>query len=612
LAQFSDPTIQAISQQPKRKTISDKDLNYSYLTTYQRINLMRVALDIEWTRYVPQSRDLAAHFDPTRWYEYLDFQDIPKQEEVQIKILNGTPADSLDAMVSGVSVGAAPAAQEWFDYDLDRADLMKVFDVQEWLHTEKMGSQRTIQNSNFYTNFSIFLRDAIVNIGGCMFVERDKKDVFKTTIFRPGQYRIALDANGLPTAFQRTFRLTCRQIIETYGKRVDVGGGKTEWDISNFSQNVVTKAQSGLWDTWIDVIHHVGPNADFDPSMLASKYNQWKSVYYELGVPPQVDIQQPEKFLREEGYDYFPIIFFPWETDGKGAYAINNPGIKALADTKELFFLEQQYMLALDMATNKPLAHSEDIQDVDTLPGGETILPQGTQAKDAIVPLYEVDLDLAHLEQRIEKKEQAVKQHFMADFFRRLVDNEQKQPITATEVVEIKKEIMILLGPAFHGLTKYCLTPFIQIVFHLRKKAGLVAPAPMVMDRTNLKPKFTSVIAKALQMGDFSLLQSGVEFVTAMAKDIPNSVHVMDEYKIIKKGWDILGIDPDTLKKPEDYQATLQAVAKQQQAEQAAKSAPAMASAAQTASETPAPGGQGGSMLDQLAAMRQGGTGVNA
>lgn len=601
----SDPTIQAASKQPVRKTISDKDLNYAYLTTYQRINQTRVALDLEWTRFVPQSRDLAAHFDPTRWYEYLNFQDIAKQEEVQIKILNGTPADSLDAMVAGVSAGGASAAQEWFEYDLDRQDLMKVWEVQQWLHDEKKASQRTVQNSNFYVNFPIFLRDAIVNIGGCMFIEADKKNVFKTTIFRPGQYRIALDADGYPTAFQRTFRKKVRQIIEEFCKRVPVGGGKTELDISNISQNVVTSAQSGLWDKWIDVIHHIGPNADFDSSMLASKYNQWKSVYYELGVPPEVDIQQPERFLREEGYDYFPIVFFPWETDGKSPYAINNPGIKALADTKELFFLEQQYMLALDMNTNKPLAHSEDIQDVDTLPGGDTVLPSGTAAKDAIVSLYDVDLDLAQLESRIEKKEQAVKQHFMADFFRRLVDNENKEPITATEVIEIKKEIMVLLGPAFHGLTKFALTPFIQIVYHLRKKAGLVATAPMVMEKSKMTPKFTSVIAKALQMGDFSLLQSGVEFLTKMAEIIPNAVHLMDEYEVGKEAFDILGLPPKTLKTADAYQAALQQVAKQQAQEQAAKSAPAMASAAQTAQQTPTP--DGGNMLDQLMNMNKAG-----
>jgi hypothetical protein len=601
----SDPTLLKLSQQPKRKTISNKDLNYAYLTTYQRVNLTRVQLDLEFTRFVAQARDLAAHFDPTRWYEYWDFFDIPKQEEVQVKILNGTPADSLDAMVSGLSAGAASAAQEWFEYDLDRQDLMKVWEVEQWLHDEKKASQRTVQNSNFYVNFPIFLRDAIVNLGGCMFIERDAKNVFKTTIFRPGQYRIALDTNGYPTVFMRTFRKTVRQVIEEFGERVDVGNGETELDISNFSQRIISYAQSGLWDKWIDIIHYIGPNSEFDTTKLASKYNQWKSLYYEMGVPPEVDIQFPEKFLREEGYDYFPIIYFPWETDGKSAYAINNPGIKALADTKELFFLEQQYMLALDMTTNKPLAHSEDVQDVDTLPGGETVLPQGTAAKDAIVPLYEVDLDLNHLEVRIEKKEQAVKQHFMADFFRRLVDNENKEPITATEVIEIKKEIMVLLGPAFHGLTKYALTPFIQIVYHLRKKAGLVATAPMVMEKSKMTPKFTSVIAKALQMGDFSLLQSGVEFLTAMAKIIPNAVHLMNEYEVGKEAFDILGLPPKTLKTQDEYQGALQQVAKQQAAETAAKAAPAMASAAQTAQQTPAPGG--GTMLDQLMNMNQAG-----
>jgi hypothetical protein len=615
MVQASDPTILAISKQPPVKTISDKELNFSYLTTYQRINLTRVQWDLEFTRFIPQSRELAQHFDPTRYYEYFDFFDLPKQEEVQVKILNGTPLDSVNAMVAGMSAGCAPAAQEWFDYTLNKPSIEKMFEVQQWLHDEKAASEQTIQQSNFYPNFAIFLRDFIIQPGACMLIERDPVDVFRTTIFRFGQYRIALDAKGYPTGFGRTFRKTVRQVIEEFGRRVPVGNGETQLDISNFSQRIISYAQAGLWDKFIDIYHYVGPNSEHDTTMLASKYNQWKSVYHELGVPPETDALYPERFLREEGYDYFPVIFGAWETNGKDAYATNNPAIQALADTKELYFLEQQLMLAIDLDNNPPVAKHPDIQEVDMLPGGDTTVSEAAANTTwgGIKSLRDVQHDKQSVKDRIHEKEEAVKQHFMADFFRRLVDNENKQPITATEVVEIKKEIMVLLGPAFGQITKFVLTPFIQIVFHLRKKAGLVQPAPLVMDKMKIEPKFISTIAKALKMGDFSLLQSGVGFLSDLSKQIPNAVHLMEEYEVAKGAFDILGIDPKMLKTKEDYNAALQAVAKQQQAETAAKAAPAMAGAAQTLSQTPAPGGDPGTtMLEQLSQMNQAGTGFRA
>lgn len=589
--------------QPVTKTISDEELELGHLSTYQKLVITRVQLDLEFERFRPLARELAENFDPHRWYEF--FEDFPKQEEANAKILSGVPGDSLDAEVAGLFSGmTGGGTQEWFDYDLGRPDLEQVYEVKQWLSDVKEDSERLLAKTNFYSVFPVCLRDFLIQPGMCYFIEEDFNDVARFVPFRFGQYRIGLNKDGYPEVFMRTFRYTVRQVVEKFGKRVN-----GELDISNFSQRIVNHIQSKLWDNWIDIVHFVVTSSDVDPSMIAAKHKKFKEYYYEQGIPPEVGTNEPERFLKESGYDYFPIIFCPYETNGKDAYATNTPGKRALPDTKELYFLEQQYMTNLELRNNPPLAKSVEISDVDSLPGGETDIPEGTKVQEGIQSLFKAELDLDHLARRIAAKEDSVKKHFMADFFRMLIDDERKQPITATEVLEKKKEVMVLLGPAFGQLTKYCLEPTINIFYYLMQKQGKVRPAPSVMGNIIMQVKFISVIAKALKMGDYQSLVTASEYIQKMVEMDPNIIHAADTFEMVKEVVDTLGLPPKFMRSPQEYQDRVQAAQKAAQAEQQAKTLPAMAGAAQSLSQTPM---GGDSALSRLLEMHQNGSGVAA
>lgn len=569
---------------PKPATITEEQLKQFEMSDYTRITKARTSMDFVFERFKPLARELAENFDPHRWYEF--FEDNDAQEAAMAKILNGVPGQALDAAVAGIFSSATPATQQWILFKTGNKQLEQIWEVAQWLHDFTDDVEAVLQDSNFYAQFPLCLRDFIVQPGGCFFIEPDANEVFRIKPFRFGQYRVAVDKNGYPTQWSMTDRMTVRQIIEAFGKRVDVGDGKTELSTENLSETVVNYILDRNFDAEIDIILFVGPNNEYDPSMLAAKYNKWALWYYEGSVPIQGNNPENEnKFLWKTGYDYFPVVFFPWETNGKDPYATNNLAKRALPDTKELYFLEKMYMTILELVGNPPTIKHPDMQEVDMLPGGQTDAPEGVDAEKAVATLYKQSFDFAHLEQRIEKKELMVTRHFMADFFRMLLDSEGKAVQTATYWLEKKKEVMVLLGTAFGQLTKFGLEPFINIVVHLMRKQGKIRPAPAVMKDVVMNVKFVSVIAKALRMADLSSVQAGRDFVEGLDPEKDSISKAVDEYEMVKYYFEILDL-PTKLITPEDvYKKMLENDAKARAAEAQAKMMPAAAGAAKNLSE---------------------------
>lgn len=560
------------------RTLPNDALNAGRLSTYQKVQLTRNQLELEWQRFKPLARQLADNYDPHRWYEF--YEDLDAQEAANAKILNETPGIAADTMVSGLCAGMAPSTQEWFEFTVNNPVVEQIWEVKQWLYDTQKDIELIIQQSNFYPSFPLCMRDFVLSTGGCFMILPDPAQVFRMVPFRPGQYRIGLDKNGYPTVFSATMRMTLRQMVEMFGDR---DPDNDELIIENFSDRAVNAMKSNLWDQWFDIVLSINPNEDMDPNSLAAKKRYgWRVRYWELGNPP---LEEPERWLMDTAMDYFPVVFFPYETNGKDAYAVNCPGKRALPAVKELYFLEQQYTLALDLKTDPPIAKHPDIKEVDSLPGGEIDLPENAVGDKAIQTLFKVDLDMQHLAARIDSKENKINTIFFVDFFRMLVDREGKEPLTATEVMEKKKEIMTLLTTAYGQGTKYGLEPAVNIIYHLAQKQGRLRPAPAIMGKMKLDVKFQSIIAKALAMTDLSSLQAALDFLEKFMAVNPNAAFLLDEYETFKNFMGILSLPPHLMPSKEDYARIKQQAAQAKQAETQAQVLPAAATAAQKLSQ---------------------------
>jgi hypothetical protein len=100
---------------------------------------------------------------------------------------------------------------------------------------------------------------------------------------------------------------------------------------------------------------------------MTSKYKKFYSCYYEKA-------NGDDRFLRESGYDEFPVLTCRWSVTGQDVYGTDCPGMTALGDVLQLQFGEKKSMQALDKLVNPPLAAPASLFNkvINQLPGGVT------------------------------------------------------------------------------------------------------------------------------------------------------------------------------------------------------------------------------------------------
>src|SRR6185436_10937755 len=118
-------------------------------------------------------------------------------------------------------------------------------------------------------------------------------------------------------------QMTVRQIVDEFGYP-DGKHRPIDWtNISEFVKNLWT---AGNRETWVEVTHFVIPNDDWDPNALESKYKRFYSCYYETQVNSAAGSNPgaggglaalDNRFLRESGYDYFPVLCPRWSVTGE-------------------------------------------------------------------------------------------------------------------------------------------------------------------------------------------------------------------------------------------------------------------------------------------------------
>ena len=121
-------------------------------------------------------------------------------------------------------------------------------------------------------------------------------------------------------------------------------------DMSNFSTQLINHWNRANYETWIDVCHAVWPNPDFNPSKLEAKFKRFRSYYWEKGIGNNSNNEvfaalREDKFLRQSGYDFFPVLAPRWEVSGEDVYGTDCPGMTSLGDIRQLMTGEKRSML---------------------------------------------------------------------------------------------------------------------------------------------------------------------------------------------------------------------------------------------------------------------------
>ncbi|MCK5236714.1 MAG: phage tail protein, partial [Deltaproteobacteria bacterium] len=420
-------------------------------------------------------------------------------------------------------------------------------ETKAWLHIVTQRLIAVFLRSNLYRALPTLYADMGTFATGAMLIEEDFDHVVRFYTFPIGSYMLALDEKLRVSVFYREFRYTVRQIVAKFGMTEE--GKVIDWSV--ISNEVKTCWDNKQFDQLFDICHVIEPNQDFNPNLLGSK--KFNSLYYEKGKKGK-GTYAVNSFLRERGYDDFPVLCGRWETTGEDVYGTQCPGMVALGDIKALQLLHKRKLQAIEKMVNPPMTGPTAMKkgNVSILPGDMTYADEG-QSK-GFRPAHEVNLRLADIKEEIREVQARIQKAFYEDLFLMLASTDRRE-ITAREIDERHEEKLLALGPVLEQLNQDILDPLIDITFNIMLKQGLIPEPPEVLRGEVLKVEYISIMHQAQKLAGLSAIEKLARFTGELAQVNPEVLDKVDFDELVEEYAEIVGVPPKIVLPEEEVDA---------------------------------------------------------
>ncbi len=452
--------------------------------------------------------------------------------------------------------GVTSPSRPWFRLSVPDLDLSELGPVRIWLEMVTRRIQTVFLKSNLYQTLPITYKDMGTFATGAIFFEEDFDDVIRTFPLPIGSYMIANDEKLQVKVFAREFRMTVRQIVEKFGRQED---GEIDW--TNISDHTKHQWDAEHKELWIDVVHFVGPNPDFDRNRIESKFKKFESVYYERGAAysstrttagPTTD---HEKFLRESGYDFFPVLAPRWEITGEDVYGTDCPGMTALGDIRQLQLGERRAMQAIEKMVNPPMTGPASLRSrsPSILPGGMTFSDE-REGQKGFRPIHDVDPRILELEKKQTQVRKRIESAYFVDLFL-LTAGSDRREVTAREIDERHDEKLVALGSVLERLNQDLLDPLIDLTFNIMVRQGLIPEPPPEIQELDLKVEYISIMAVAQKLIGLGGIERLAAFAGQMSQFNPEVLDKLDMDQMMDEYADVIGTPANLVVSDEDVAA---------------------------------------------------------
>lgn len=572
-------------------------------TRRQFYNAMFSVLDQDRQAFIPLWRDLNTHILPSK-SRFLGSQvNVPDIRNRSI--INSAPTLAARTLGEGMNAGITSQARPWFKLGPDDEDLSEDDNVTIWLHKETAGMINSFSRTNFYDVMPDVYEDAGTYGTSAIFVEEHDENLLHFFHLPVGSYWLGNDAWDKPRVFFRKFMMKVRNIVKKFGEFDSNGKLLTH----NLSTAVVQAYTQNRLESWCWVCHVVYPNELYDGGSLDSKHKEFASVYYEDGVggggisSSYLSGSSPDsdKYLREKGYDYFPVLVFRWKQRGEDSYASNCPGMICLGDCQMLQRMESLSLQATEKKVKPPMnaAPSMRNQTLSLLPGAVNYVNQGAVG-DGFTPTIKVDLRTDELEEKMRVVENRINEAFYKQIFLALTMDDRLQRATAEEVREIKLEKFTVLGSVLERVNIGVLNPLIDIMFARRLAKGLVDEPPRELQGKKLKVEYISILAQAQKLAASSNVRQFMSDCMVLVQSFPSAGAKIRPDQFVEELASASGINPNLMNTDEEAEEIREADRKAAQAEQMAQQMAALKQGAGAARELSQTQMGGDTALSQL------------
>ncbi len=511
----------------------------------------RSALDLERSTFVPTWKELSEYLTPRRGRFFIS--DRNKGDKRYRAIINSRATQAIKQARAGIVAGIMSPSRPWYGLATEDPALMDIQEVRVWLDQVRARMNTVFNRSNLYNTAPIMVGELLTFATGAMSHLDDDETVARFQAHTVGSYLIGQDDRGEVDTFVREYEMQISPMIKAFG-------------YDNCSDFVKRCYDNGKYDEWAPVVNYVGDNPSRDFNRAGSKYKLISSCYYEPGNKNQ------DQFLRESGFDEFPVYVPRWDLTGEDVWGTDCPGMVALGDVKQLQLEEKRKAQAIEKMVNPPLKGPTSLRNVpvSALPGGLTIF-DAEQGRNSLEPIYQVDPRITELKDDMAQIEKRINEAFFVDLFFAITQMEGIQPRNQLELTQRNQERLLQLGPVLERLQSEFLSKLIERTFNQLARKNLLPPVPEVLDGQPLKVDFVSSLAMAQRSAEVDGINRMRLYVSELVQSgFPEAIDKFDADQSIDKMSLIMGVPAEIIRSDEAVaqrrEARLQEA--QQQAEQ--------------------------------------------
>jgi len=575
-----------------------------YISKRKSFEILRGQLENERSTFLSHWRDLSDFILPRR--ARFTVTDANKGDRRNQKIIDSTATLAVRTLRSGMMSGVTSPARPWFRLTTPDLKLSELASVKTWLDSVTRAMNTVFLKSNLYNALPTVYGDLGVFGTSALFIEEDTEEVIRCYPFPIGSYYIANDARLRVRVFMREFQMTVRQIVEEFG--YEDGSKEINW--KRFSTEVKGLYDQGLLEAWVEVAHVIKPNEEYNPKSALSKHKKFLSCYYERsasgkgGSAIYLGTDNENRYLREKGYDYFPVLCPRWEVTGEDCYGTESPGMQALGDIKALQLMQKRKSQAVEKSVNPPMVGPTSLKNSrSSIIAGDITYVDTANDRGGFRPAHEVKPDIQGLLLDIQDHQNRIRRAMFEDLFLMLAQSDRRN-ITAREIDERHEEKLLALGPVLEQLNQDLLDPLIDITFDFMVKQNMIPTPPQELQAKPLRVEYISIMAQAQKMVGISSIERFMGMAQQMVAVEPTILDKIDFDQAIDVYADIVSI-PTGIVRPDEAVAEIRQMrADQAQKAQQAQQLEQVSSSAKNLAQAPM---KEGNALEQLVAAAESG-----
>lgn len=433
----------------------------------------------------------------------------------------------------------------------------------EWLMTD----------TNCYSQCNKFYRHWLAFGTAAMLVLPDENTIAKTITLRPGTFALDIGADGHVNRLARKFSWTIEQAIDYFGK-------------ANMPKSILDKRDKSMRLTIINLIEPNAAKIDRTWDKLSDTIDLdeeyiYRSIYFFESpslAPDEQGIIKPVK-----GFTYNPIIACRYEYEHGDIWGMG-VGITALPVARGLNSYKYDLQKVSGDNAEPAVVASSELKDEGLQLGrrGVNWSSPGAQRENMVVPVLAAPRDMSLTKEEALSAQQELSDAFFVSAFA-TIDALKLNPgvKTATEVEQLVRENLEMLGAHVSNLDEEFLDPLVTAHFRIAQDAGLAPTGKDSsfggLDMTSIEIEYVSSIHLAQKASRLKNTQIWLGLVGQLA-GIDQTLSMLPDWeKAAREIGRMMGVPEKIVKGDKEF-----AEAKAAAAEAQAKAAQ-MAQLAQTA-----------------------------